>query len=165
VSAPNSLASGALSSALLGNSNALRHGGARNGKRTKTYDAWSSARGRCRNPNHRAYARYGGRGIQFSELWDKFEDFLADMGEAPPGTTLDRKENNGNYEPGNCRWATWEQQNNNQRSNRLLRCYAGDRGQKSMSQWSRISGTHVSTIFNRLNRGLSDKEAVFGRAR
>jgi len=73
---------------------------------------------RCTNPSSADWARYGGRGITVCGRWHRFEDFLADMGSCPDGLTLDRINNEGNYEPGNCRWATWEQQVLNRRSNR-----------------------------------------------
>lgn len=82
---------------------------------TLTNKTWSAARNRCNNPNNKDYIHYGGRGIKMCERWDIFENFLADMGEKPKGLTLDRINNNGNYEPGNCRWATYSQQNKNQR--------------------------------------------------
>jgi len=76
---------------------------------------------RCTNPNHMAYQDYGGRGIVICRRWRSFENFLADMGERPEGMTLDRIDNDGNYEPGNCRWATPKVQRANQRLNSPVR--------------------------------------------
>jgi hypothetical protein len=73
---------------------------------------------RCTNPNATKYPIYGGRGVRVCERWREFPSFLADMGEPPPGLTLDRIDANGNYEPGNCRWLDQKGQQNNRRNNR-----------------------------------------------
>jgi hypothetical protein len=93
-----------------------RHGCARNGKRTTEYNCWLGMKDRCFNPNRKFYLNYGGRGITVCNRWMKFENFLEDMGERPPGLTLDRVNNNRNYEPNNCRWATRKQQSANRRN-------------------------------------------------
>lgn len=82
---------------------------------TPTNRSWSAARNRCYNSNNKDYLHYGGRGIKMCERWNRFENFLADMGEKPDKLSLDRIDNNGNYEPKNCRWATYSEQNKNQR--------------------------------------------------
>ena len=77
--------------------------------------SWASMIQRCTNPKRSNYAYYGGRGITVCEAWKTFDGFYADMGDRPEGTTLERKENDKGYEPGNCCWATVKEQSNNRR--------------------------------------------------
>lgn len=85
-------------------------------KGTREYNSWRSMMKRCNNPNDKAYNHYGGRGISVCERWRKFENFYADMGGRPDGYSLDRINNNGNYEPSNCQWSTQKEQANNRRN-------------------------------------------------
>lgn len=92
--------------------------------RTPTYVVWSNMLARCTNPNLRDFKNYGGRGISVCERWKVFTNFLADMGEKPAGLSLDRIDNEGGYEPGNCRWATASEQRRNQRPMLIVRAAA-----------------------------------------
>jgi hypothetical protein len=113
----------------------LTHGHARGEKPSGEYQAWSAMHRRCRNP-HRT--NYHGRDIRVCERWDKFENFLADMGPKPsPRHTLDRIDNDENYEPGNCRWATPREQANNSRRNHRI-TMAGRT--QSIADWAREIG-------------------------
>jgi hypothetical protein len=90
----------------------LTHG---QGGKTPAYHSWCGMIQRCTNPNSKAFPNYGGRGITVCERWRKFENFYADMGAKPEGLSLDRINNDGNYEATNCRWATRSQQAQNRR--------------------------------------------------
>lgn len=95
------------------NSSIVTHGQRLGGKQTREYSVWVNMKKRCDNPNTQNYARYGGRGITYCPAWTHFENFLADMGKCPAGLELDRINNNGNYEPENCRWITHKENCNN----------------------------------------------------
>lgn len=84
--------------------------------RKPEYEAYKDMKKRCLNPKHKGYKNYGGRGISVCERWlESFDNFKADMGNRPPGKSLDRIDNSGNYEPSNCRWATAKEQIANRR--------------------------------------------------
>lgn len=97
----------------------MRHGHAVHGEETPTYQSWLSMLSRCRYPDRDPQAKHINRGITVCDRWQDFQAFLADMGERPAGHTLDRIDNDGNYEPGNCRWATPVQQARNRRNAKL----------------------------------------------
>ena len=99
----------------------LTHGNSRRGLRTREYRAWRNAKTRCFNTKSRDYHNYGGRGITMCHGWQNdFGAFFADMGCCPKGHTLDRIDVNGNYEPGNCRWAPQSVQARNRRNNHVV---------------------------------------------
>lgn len=129
--------------------------------RTRTYifGAWRSMIDRCTKESHPAYHKYGGRGIAVCDRWlNSSVAFIEDMGERPTSDySLDRIDNNGNYEPGNCRWATRTQQARNVRRNRYLE----HRGEsRCIGEWAEIYGLCRTVIRNRLVCGWSVEEAL-----
>lgn len=109
---------------------------------------------RCYN---KAAINYGGKGIKVCDRWMKFENFLEDMGERPRGLTIERIDSTKNYEPGNCRWATYGEQANNKSNNRLV-TYKGKT--LTAAQWARELGLRPKTVQQRLRRGWS-MERIF----
>ncbi len=131
----------------------LIHGDATRDRTAPEYTAWTNMRHRCTSPNWPRFAAYGGRGIRVCERWSSYAAFLADMGRRPsPKHSLDRIDNNGNYEPGNCRWATRSQQARNMRSNHFV---VIDGESATLMEWAERSGLDVGCIKGRLKRGLS----------
>jgi hypothetical protein len=124
---------------------------------SRIYNTWSNMIQRCENPRHALWRNYGGRGIAVCLRWHKLENFFADMGHHPAGLQLDRIDNDGDYNPGNCRWATRLQQNNNQRTSRFLKVGTM---RKTVAEWSRETGINRHTIAHRLVLGWSDEKAV-----
>ena len=121
------------------------------------YRTWRSMKSRCNNPNVHNYFRYGGAGVKVCKRWESFELFCKDMGAKPtPQHSLDRWPNKkGNYSPKNCRWATSEQQSNNQRSN-LLILYRGKI--KTFAEWCRELGINYKCATSRKFRGYPLEE-------
>ena len=136
-----------------------RHGCARPGKITPEFRSWAHMRRRCKDQRDNRYDRYGGRGIVVCERWQtSFAAFLADMGPKPtPQHSIDRIDNDGNYEPGNCRWATRREQGNNTKRNRLLTLNGET---MTVTEWSRKVGIHNRTIRARLARGWTVQDAL-----
>jgi hypothetical protein len=129
------------------------------------YNAWHSMKSRCLNPSCRNYHRYGGRGIKVCEKWMySFSDFFKDMGERPTELySLDRVDNNGDYCPENCRWATRQEQANNTSTNVLLEL---DGRSMTITEWGRETGINSSTIRYRVKKlGWSTKRALTQKPR
>ncbi len=126
--------------------------------RERTRSSWRAMKRRCLDPRVREYPNYGGRGIIICERWLDFESFLADMGIRPFGLTLDRVDNDGNYEPGNCRWATRIEQNRNSRHVRLI-TFQGVT--KCVREWEIDLNLPKNTIARRLFHRETVREELF----
>jgi hypothetical protein len=131
----------------------LRHGHTQGYASSKVYQCWKNLRKRCDYPSDNHYHLYGARGIAVCERWRTFENFLADMGDPPtPEHSIERRDNNGDYEPGNCIWATGDVQRRNTRINvnitflGLTMC---------ATDWSAWSGINQTTLRRRYYGGLS----------
>ena len=119
------------------------------------YKCWVNMKQRCTNPNDRSYPNYGGRGIKVCAAWgDSFQQFYTDMGARPTGYSIDRIDNDGDYEPSNCKWSTHKEQQSNKRSNRWI-TYGGNT--MTVTQWSKLTGTDVA---QRIHNGWDEAKAV-----
>lgn len=122
---------------------------------------WMSILQRCDNPSSPAWSYYGGRGIRVCERWREFANFLDDMGRRPSHRhSIDRIDNDGNYEPGNCRWATMQEQCRNTRRTHFITI---DGETLCVEDWAIRMGTKPSTIRSRLWRRWPEHEAILGR--
>lgn len=125
------------------------HGLTRIGNHHPMHTGWCQMRARCQDPTHAAYPSYGARGITVCERWERFENFLADMGERPAGLKLDRIDNNGPYSPENCRWADDTTQARNRRSNKR---YKLNDESFTLPEWSEKTGVSASLLHARIHR-------------
>jgi hypothetical protein len=135
----------------------VTHGKSRNG--TPEYRVWAGMLSRCLTSSSSGYHNYGGRGIKVCDRWMSFENFFADMGPRPsPRHSIDRfPDNNGNYEPNNCRWAVKEMQDRNRRTNRLL----AHRGEiLCLTEWAERKGLHPAVLDWRLRNGWTITESI-----
>lgn len=142
--------------AATGRDKSFRHGG----HGTAEYRAWNNLKCRCNNPNDKAYFQYGGRGITVCERWlNSFENFLADMGPRPgDGYSIDRyPDNDGNYEPANCRWATRKEQGRNKRNNNRIQVLGSS---LALSEAAERTGRTYSSLWHRLKNGWPIDRAI-----
>jgi hypothetical protein len=133
-----------------------RHGHA--SRRSPEYRAWANMLTRCRNPESAYFEIYGGRGIRVCVRWHSFQNFLADMGPRPSQRHSNhRLDNDGNYEPGNCVWATAEEQARN-RSNNSLLTFNGET--RCVAEWSSVLGLNYCALKMRIRKGWSVERAL-----
>jgi len=131
--------------------------------KTVEYKIWKGIKKRCFNSSCKAFPNYGGRGITICDIWkNDAQAFIDYIGSRPSNEySIERINNNKNYEPGNIKWATRQEQNGNQRSNRLITIKDKT---KNVAQWGKISPVATSTIYSRLNKGWPPEDAVFKKS-
>lgn len=128
-------------------------------RKSREYQSWHMMLQRCTNPNATDYKNYGGRGITVCKKWKKFILFFNDMGQRPPNTTLDRKNNSKGYYKKNCRWATKIEQEGNRRNNTL---FTKNKKTQNLAAWVRELGILPATVHRRRTHlGWSYEDAVF----
>lgn len=125
--------------------------------KTRIYRCWTSIRKRCLSPTCEAYAGYGGRGIKVCPEWESFEQFCKDMGDMPPGMSIERIDVNGDYEPGNCKWATMKEQARNRRNGAMVTAFGET---LCMGEWCERYSIDWGTLRGRLDRGWDAESAL-----
>lgn len=135
-----------------------KHSHAERKNKHPDYSVWKAMKKRCYNPNSPFYKNYGGRGIKVCERWrTSFQNFTEDMGRRPTGFSIDRIDNNGNYSPENCRWASVQDQANNRSNNRVLE-FGGLK--MNSKQWAIKLGMSPSCLRTRLHNGWPIERAL-----
>lgn len=124
---------------------------------TGTYQSWIDMRRRCNDPENAGYVNYGARGISVCARWQSFENFLADMGHRPSGYSIERIDNDGNYEPSNCCWLPLEKQSRNRRSVRRVLC---DGPALPFSEAASKSGLNKTTVHYRIKAGWPEERLL-----
>jgi len=131
-------------------------------KGSPIYAVWSSMISRCKLPKCPSYKSHGARGIKVCQRWREFKNFYSDMGDVPTGLSIERIDNNGNYEPSNCKWETRKNQQRNKRNNRLI-TYNGET--RCLVEWAEIFNLKQSTLGKRLKYGWSVHKALNKKVR
>lgn len=124
------------------------------------YGTWNGMKNRCFNESSSNWKHYGGRGITVCERWLDFQNFIADMGERPEGKSIDRIDNNGNYAPENCRWATDKEQGRNKRTNCIISTSKGD---MCVAEAAEIAGIWIGSMNYRINTKTDSNEILENR--
>jgi len=121
---------------------------------TRVYNIWAGMKQRCQNPKYHCYKLYGGRGIKVCDRWQNFEDFFADMGQPPEKMSLGRIDNDGDYEPLNCRWESQKQQIRNRSNTKLVTI---DRVTLSLAEFAELQGVPYRIMKQRIRNGIDLK--------
>lgn len=126
---------------------------------SREYSSWECMKQRCLNSNRPEYPNYGGRGIKVCDRWLDFANFYEDMGDRPEGLTLDRRDNDGDYTPENCRWATKQEQDRNRRTTVVLIL---DGVSRPLVEWSELLGINYNTLQKRRRMGWTTRQILSG---
>lgn len=126
--------------------------------KTRIHQTWLDMWQRTWNPKNPRFWDYGGRGITVCDRWRSFENFLADMGPKPPGMSLGRIDNDGDYTPENCRWETRSQQQRNRRGNRII-CWKGER--KTVTEWAEVLKININAFRGRIRKWPIEKVMTY----